>query len=645
MKKINVLKSLIIVIALFLTSGIFAQTIVSTTPMNKRVVLEEYTGINCGYCPDGHKIANDILVAHPGVFFPIAIHQGSYAAPSAGQPDYRTSFGNSLANQTGLTGYPAGTINRHVWTGTVTDIDRSVWSSYTNTALGQSSPVNVALTANVDYATRELTVLVEVYYTANSAQPTNKLNVALLQSNVKGPQANGALYNPTMVTPDGQYLHQHMLRYLITGQWGVTIPTTTTGTFFTQTFNYTIPASYTSVPVELPQLEVIAFVTEGNQEILSADGVPVNLPSYDASVTAISNVPSYTCTGSFAPTITLKNAGTTNLTSAIINYSVDGGTVSTYNWNGSLATGATTNVVLPSISTTSNGSHTLTVSSSSPNGSTDMNTLNDAYNSNFSVFMNSTITPITQNFTSSTFPPANYAIVDAVPDGLNWARGTAGHTAAGSAYINFYTIASGKIDDLILPLVDFTNTTNSSMTFWVAYRQYSNENDKLEVDVSTNCGTSWTQKWMKSGTTLKTGAAMTSAFTNPTSAEWRQETVDLSSYNGQNNVMIRIRSTSAYGNNAFVDDINVTGLMTGFENQGIEAAISLFPNPSNGKMYITNAENSTIELFDMIGNMVYSNVVVSDNEQLNFSEISAGSYFVRISNEKIITTRSIVLVK
>ena len=37
-----------------------AQTIVSTTPENKNAILEEFTGIYCVYCPDGHLIANNL---------------------------------------------------------------------------------------------------------------------------------------------------------------------------------------------------------------------------------------------------------------------------------------------------------------------------------------------------------------------------------------------------------------------------------------------------------------------------------------------------------------------------------------------------------------------------------------------------------
>ena len=43
-----------------------AQTIVGTAATNKNVVLEELTGKTCGYCPDGHRIANLIYNNNPG---------------------------------------------------------------------------------------------------------------------------------------------------------------------------------------------------------------------------------------------------------------------------------------------------------------------------------------------------------------------------------------------------------------------------------------------------------------------------------------------------------------------------------------------------------------------------------------------------
>ena len=66
------------VLVSFLT---FAQTNVSTTPENKNVVLEEYTGISCPYCPDGHAVAEGIKNNNPGDVMLINIHTGSFATP------------------------------------------------------------------------------------------------------------------------------------------------------------------------------------------------------------------------------------------------------------------------------------------------------------------------------------------------------------------------------------------------------------------------------------------------------------------------------------------------------------------------------------------------------------------------------------
>ena len=56
----------LLTIALGLVTTIsFAQTFVSTTPENKKVVLEEFTGIYCGFCPDGHVLGQALHTAYP----------------------------------------------------------------------------------------------------------------------------------------------------------------------------------------------------------------------------------------------------------------------------------------------------------------------------------------------------------------------------------------------------------------------------------------------------------------------------------------------------------------------------------------------------------------------------------------------------
>jgi hypothetical protein len=338
MKKTTMKKITLILFFLTTVSTFFAQTIVSTSPQNKKVILEEFTGVNCVYCPQGHAIANAMKTANPDNVFLINVHVGGYATPSAGQPDFRTPFGTAIAGQTGLQGYPAGTINRQVFptamTAGGTAMGRGDWTTAANQVLTESSYVNVGVTSSIDAITRILTVNVEAYYTGNSPVATNKLNVAFLQNNTLGAQTGGNLGN--------NYNHQHRLIHMITGQWGEDITTTTSGSLVTKTYTYTIPASYNLIPAVIGDFEVVAFVADGNQNIQSgAESTPTYLgltPNEIQFKKVEPIIAQCASTGSISPKITIRNNGQNALTSLAVDYSVNSGTTQTYNWTGNLAT-------------------------------------------------------------------------------------------------------------------------------------------------------------------------------------------------------------------------------------------------------------------------------------------------------------------
>jgi thiol-disulfide isomerase/thioredoxin len=321
------------------------QTIVSTSPENKNVVLEEFTGINCGYCPQGHAIANQISAANPDRVVVINIHVGGFATPSAGQPDFRTPFGTSIANQSALTGYPAGTVNRHVFSGLGmstggTAMGRGNWSNASNQILAQSSYVNIGATAEIDITTRELTVYVEAYYTANGSVSTNKLNIALMQNNTIGYQSGGS----------ANYNHMHRLVHLLTNQWGETISQTTSGTLYTNTFKYTIPENYNSIPALLGDMEVAVFIAESNQEVITGIKVEptfTNAPNAtDFTILSAENPPVLS-TYAFSPKFKIRSFGGEPLTSLLISYSINEEEAVSYEWTGNVTYGQSETITLP----------------------------------------------------------------------------------------------------------------------------------------------------------------------------------------------------------------------------------------------------------------------------------------------------------
>lgn len=348
----------------------FAQTIVGTDPENKNVILEEFTGIYCGFCPEGHVIAQGIYDSHPEDVVLINIHNGFYATPTGSDPDFRTPWGAAIDGQAGVIGYPAGTVNRHLFPGweqgSGTAMSRGQWEAGANQIMAEASYLNVAAIATINHATRELSVDVEVYYTGDSPEATNLLNVAILQNNILGPQQNGGMGD--------NYIHNHMLRHLMTGQWGVEISETTQGSLYSTTLTYTIPEDYNDVEVVLDDIEIAAFVTETHQEVVSGSkAIFAAENDNDIAVTEILFPNSDVCDGELIPQIEVRNFGNETLTSLDIEYTINNNESATYNWTGELHYTSSEIVVLPAIEFVGEPTNTLEISLTNPNGVPDEN--------------------------------------------------------------------------------------------------------------------------------------------------------------------------------------------------------------------------------------------------------------------------------
>ena len=172
---------------------------------------------------------------------------------------------------------------------------RTQWANDANTILSQDAYCNIALEAYIDEQTRQMTVDVEVYYTIDSPASSNFINIALLQDNVVGPQV-GSSANPSQQLSNGQYNYMHMLRHLITGQWGDEITTVTQGTLVQRQYTYTLPADINGVNLDINNIKIVGFVAEGHQEIVTgSEGVlyySSGAEEYDLSVAKVYPNPS-----------------------------------------------------------------------------------------------------------------------------------------------------------------------------------------------------------------------------------------------------------------------------------------------------------------------------------------------------------------
>jgi hypothetical protein len=110
------------------------------------------------------------------------------------------------------------------------------------------------------------------------------------------------------------------------------------------------------------------------------DGYNPNQPTadLDAAVQGIDGVSGFFCNQeTFNPSVSIRNAGVNTLTSLTVSYSLDGSSLGSFEWTGSVATGAIESVSLPGLSITQSGLYSYEVSISNPNGGTDENAANN----------------------------------------------------------------------------------------------------------------------------------------------------------------------------------------------------------------------------------------------------------------------------
>ncbi len=294
----------------------------------------------------------------------------------------------------------------------------------------------------------------------------------------------------------------------------------------------------------------------------------------DASIINILNPNGDNCPGAIAPQVTMRNRGSSNLTSATIAYTIDGGTPTTFSWTGSIAPGAEANVTLPAFTATY-GVHTIKAYNELPNGVTDPDPTYDTTTLQFAV-SNGYQPNYAQDFEAGTFPPdVRWSIDNPNGDCFEWI-GQSSTSSAGTfpndaaAMVNFGN-TSGQDEFLYTPIFILPcNATSAEVVFDKAYRRRAaGSNDRLRLEMSTDCGATWsTVLYDQSGTGLQSLTTTSNTYWIPSAAgDWDNVVVDLSSYvtGVSQNVQFRFRGTNqgTSGGNIYVDNFEFNAVTPG----------------------------------------------------------------------------------
>ncbi|CAI8361029.1 MAG: Alkaline elastase YaB [Flavobacterium sp. SCGC AAA160-P02] len=334
----------------------------------------------------------------------------------------------------------------------------------------------------------------------------------------------------------------------------------------------------------------------------------------------------------------IRNLGTESQSNFSLFYQLDSNVIVEETYTGTLNPGTQDVYTFSTpLTLTQDGTHSLKVWVSLPG---DEFVANDEYEETF--YTQILLKPINEveTFEVNGFPPVGW-VVENPDDAYPWSPATItgidGQSTT-AAYINNYSYNASGQEDIFATLVYDLTGTNMVLSFDLAKAQYSaSYSDGLKVDISTDCGVSYTNIYDKEGLDLSTldGYNTTQNWTPSSGSDWKTETVDLSAYSNQK-VKIRFVNVNGYGNSTYIDNIVITGTLSN-DTEDFDDHFVLFPNPVEDRFTIRSKKVALqkVCIYNLLGREVLT-IKTDDNQeiiQLNTGILSSGVYLVRLESE------------
>ncbi|MEI7594881.1 MAG: T9SS type A sorting domain-containing protein [Bacteroidota bacterium] len=424
--------------------------------------------------------------------------------------------------------------------------------------------------------------------------------------------------------------------------------------------------------------------------LLAIDDIVIKtVYSLDAEITEIKTSSIHIDAGNYDITGSIKNLGSTSITSFNVSYSIDGGSPSAnYTVNGiNLVTDSTINFTHNIPAPLSIGTHICTVTISNINGG------NDEYNTNNSLSKQLCIAsqavakmPLYEGFSSSTCGPCasfnssifnpwvvtNDANINYIKYQVNWpGTGDPYYIAEAGDRVEYYNvigaptmIADGlEINGSAMDLdAAKTNANNERSAFLInSTPTYSGKNVYIPISItpyitssnltvhaviceklttgnhSSNGETSFHHVMMamlpsSSGTNVNftDGTVYTNLLTKSLTLSKVEEMSDLVAI-----IFIQDNTTKEVLQSKTFDIIT-----TGIDNIA-KSNVTLYPNPTTGIVNITNTNNAKINVMNALGQIV----ITENGTSIDMSNLQNGTYFVQIIENENVTTKKVILNK
>lgn len=643
-------KTIVLIALFFLNTQLFSQT-------HRRVMIEEFTQASCPPCGIINLLFDALLhaneekvtvlkyqVAWPG-YDPFNEH-------NPGDVQQRKEYYNvNFVPRAILEGLEASD---------PLDIDQTTIDS----AHAELSPLKMDLEHYVNSSLDSIrirlniqNVMIDTFFANNTS-----VRFAIVEKEIN-------FFQP--VGTNGEKDFYYVMRKLVPNPNGLPLENVAAGDSTTITVEAAIP----DYIYNYGAVAVVAFVQNDDTKYIyqSAISEPLTFVAgtHDASVRSNSITPEGLCDGVMTPIATVHNRGDLDITSFDIRVTLNGYPLWEDSWTGTLTTGDSIDFVLDEL-TLPLGRSSLFYTLSNVNGLPDYNSRNNRlqkhhyalrpegqYNTMWEMNENDQIDAYPSNAIAE--PPLDVDFVYGTLRIVGPNRGGYGQSEK-SIFVNFFewnpdALPNKKDAKLTYQGINLTDATHPTLTFQRAAARYQDSNDRIQINVSTDCAETWTTVYDRQGAEIATVDEPQNYSYTPASNEWETDTIDLRPFIGYSNVNIQFRFLSDYGNNLYIDNIFVREipLTSSKEENPLANQVFVYPNPTSDVVTIdfqlTEKTNVCIEVYDVAGKLIQT-LVCDQNydgggykKKWNVLEYGNGVYYIKITTELGSATKRVLVME
>lgn len=641
---------------MIITAALSAQS-------QRTVLIEEFTQASCPPCEVSTPAFNEITELNKDKIVQIR-YQTSWPGVDPMNVDNPTDV-RTRVDYYGVTGVPAFFIAGTQTTFATSVLEAVPTQQEIDAASNLSAPVLMTMAHEIDDALENITINLTVTNEDTVAfDPTgHKLRVAIVEEEVNWPFRPGS----TSIID-----YEYVMKSFPTTTAGVDMDMIEAGGSVDLTWTVALPTTI----YDYNKIAVVAFVqSEATKAVVQAtDSKAIELSGYpDIAISSVSELSPALCDYIHQPSIDVLNNSDIPVEGFTVRLFVNGAEVASMSVDETLGANETATVNFDEVEF--------------PGGTTSMNYEVEANNARDIVILNNLssiestnrifsdpASELEYNFEGSQdniipLPPGMFldkpfdlaiAATKAEAFGLTGSMGGFGQ----STYTLFCWLhrwqgafgAGSLTFDKEYSIPDL----GAKLVFDRAHTTLFGSNERLQIQVSNDCGDTFTDVWDKSGSELATRPELniaTGIGLAATASDWESDEADLSAFANQD-VLIRFLITPSTtspnngGDNLFLDNIQVQNLSQ-VDDLVFDESIELYPNPANEfvnvEIDLVQPSPVQIQLIDVLGKTVISETL--SNKQIgkstypvNTSNLAPGIYnvYLRLGEREVVRRLNII---